>query len=81
LGPKPNRGQKIFLINFNRERMLAGLNLVWNVKFDGKDPNVADIDCRVPVCTRFRKTGPQPRAGLVGHATKLVIFEDIAVIV
>lgn len=81
LGPAPRRGQKMFMINFNRPVMLDGGRLVWNVKFDGKDHNVADIDCRVPVCTRFRKTGPQPRAGLVGHAHKIVIWQDIAVIV
>lgn len=81
LGPKPKRGQKVFKVYFNRPAMFRGDPLVWTVKYDNRAHAVKDIDCRVPVCTRFRKDGPQPRAGLYGYANKIAIFDDIAVIV
>ena len=61
-----------FFAHFNRIAMQRGEETCWTVHFRGTCWPAAEIEFKVPVVTRYRANGPQPRATLRGRAQQLV---------
>lgn len=57
-----------FFAHFNRVSMQRGERTVWTVHFRGACLPAHEVEFRVPVKTRFRPEGSQPRATLRGKA-------------
>jgi hypothetical protein len=61
-----------FFAHFNRIAMQRGDKACWTVHFRGACLPAVEVDFKVPVSTRFRPEGTQPRATLRGMATSVV---------
>jgi hypothetical protein len=61
-----------FFAHFNRISMQRGLRAVWTVHFRGACYPANEVLFKVPIHTRFRPEGRQPRAVLLGRAERLV---------
>lgn len=72
--------QYAFFAHFNRINMQRGDPKVWTVHFRGQCIQASNIRFEVPMTTRYRPTGAQPRATLRGKASD-VRFEGETVVV
>ena len=70
-----------FFAHFNRINMQRGDPKVWTVHFRGQCIQGEGIEFNVPVRTRYRPEGKQPRAVLIGSASRVFVdcTEDIVV--
>ena len=57
-----------FFAHFNRIAMQRGDKACWTVHFRGACLPAVEVDFKVPVSTRFRPNGRQPRATIRGWA-------------
>lgn len=81
--PKPGpvtTTYKKFIISFNRAAAQHGQKEVWNVRTAGRCLQVTEVLCLVPVKTRFRPKGRQPREVLIGKGRMLIDTDGAAVI-
>jgi len=61
-----------FFAHFNRVAMQRGSDACWTVHFCGTCYPATEIKFDVPVVTRYKPNGAQPRATLRGRAQHLV---------
>ena len=60
------------ILHFNRNNMQQKKDTVWTVKFRGICYQVEEVIVKVPMMTRFKPDGPQPRALLIGWAKDVI---------
>ncbi len=69
-----------FFAHFNRIAMQRGDKACWTVHFRGACLPAVEVNFKVPVITRFKPDGRQPRATLRGKASRVVYSGDNLVV-